>query len=137
MAELSTRQLEHGLALLVGLDLGSLLRTLFSDTDSEPTAADIQALIPVVGGLGERRILRKLAAIMAASAEELRTAEQDPACLLALEEAAALQPWSKSMDQARVFFTGLGLSLPDIAAFSMAPAAKLPQAAGDSLSAAS
>lgn len=128
MAELSTRQLEHGLALLEGLDLGSLFKALFSGAD--PGLEEIQVLVPLLGSLGQRRTLRKLAAVMAASEEELQAAETNKEKLAALEAVAAAQPWSTSMAQVKDFFTGLGLSLPATSAFSAPPAKPEPPAEG-------
>jgi len=129
---LSTAQIEHGFPILAELDLTKLFDAFLTlkanlpegALDSEEDGSILKAvagspqvlrlLLPILqtmGEIGTARIMRRIAAVVRASDDELLAAERDPAKLAALEAEAAKLPYLEAgMDVVR-FFARLGLSI--------------------------
>lgn len=107
--ELLTVHMEHGLPLLSGLDLGVLMGAQDRMAQGDQTA--IVDVLKSLGSAGELRTIRKLSAVVRASAEELLAAELDPKKLAILEGSAALRPFGETFQDALGFFGSWAASL--------------------------
>jgi len=102
---LTTAHFENAAPILQDLDLGLLL-----ETQGKAAAGDTEALaalIKVLAAGGKARAFRKLAAIAAASVDEILEAETDPAKLRALERVQAVRPFLDVLQEAVGFFSAL------------------------------
>lgn len=101
--------MEHGLPLMSGLDLGRIIsaQERFEQQDPSAIADALQAL----GTAGELRTIRKLSAVVNASAEDLLESERNPAKLAEMENAAALRPFAETFADALRFFSEWAASL--------------------------
>ena len=118
---LTTRRMEHGAPLLTGFDLGALMGAREKLAAQDPTG--ISEFIRILSTSGKTRTVRRLSAIMRATDEQLRQAEDDPAVMAPLEEDAAQRPYAESFKDATDFFSEWGSSF-EIAPASSAPTAK-------------
>ncbi len=107
--DLLTVHMEHGLPLLAGLNLGALMGAQGRLAQGDEAA--ISDVLGALGSAGELRTIRKLSAVVNASAEELLAAELDPKKLVAMEGAAALRPFGETFKDALGFFTAWAGSL--------------------------
>lgn len=104
-----TVHMEHGLPLMADLDLGLILEAKERLAKNDPSAiADVMKALGKAGGM---RVIRKLSAVVNASAEELLEAERNPAKLAEVEQAAALKPFGDTFGDAIRFFTEWAASL--------------------------
>jgi len=108
-ADLLTVHMEHGLPLLAGLDLGVLMGA--QDRLGKGDQAAIADVLGALGNAGSLRTIRKLSAVVNATAEELLAAELDPKKLAAMEGAAALRPFGETFRDALGFFSAWAASL--------------------------
>jgi hypothetical protein len=108
-ADLLTVHMEHGLPLLAGLDLGALMGA--QDRLAKGDQAAIADVLGALGTAGNLRTIRKLSAVVNATAEELLAAELDPKKLATMEGAAALKPFGETFRDALGFFSAWAASL--------------------------
>lgn len=107
--DMLTVHMEHGLPLMSGLDLGLILsaQERFEQHDQSAIMDALQAL----GKAGGLRTIRKLSAVVNASAEDLLESELAPAKWDEMEKAAALRPFAETFADALRFFSEWAASL--------------------------
>ena len=108
-ADLLTVHFEHGLPLLAGLELGTLMGA--QDRLAKGDQSAIGDVLTALGNAGGLRTIRRLSAVVRASADELLAAEMDPKKLAAMESAAALRPFGETFQEALSFFSLWAASL--------------------------
>ena len=129
-----TVHMEHELPLMANLDLGLILEAQERLAKNDPSAiADVMRALGKAGGM---LVIRKLSAVVNASAEELLESERNPKTLEAMETAAALKPFGETFGDAIRFFTEWAASLgaPLASSGSQMGATKADAAAGASRS---
>lgn len=118
---LSERQFEMTLTILAEVDLTPLLAVL----GGQGVASDFIAGLPSFRNVHEKRAFRRLEAVWSADADTLENAEGSKDLMDKLEAQAARKPIGETLEGLKAFFSGLGLSLSDTRAFSVASALKL------------
>lgn len=106
---LSTRRIEHGMPLLVDFDLGALVGAHEKFQSGDPSG--MTELAQVMAHAGKSRVARKLSAVVRATEDQLRDAEMGAGVMAALEEEAAMRPYTESFKDALGFFSAWGQSL--------------------------
>lgn len=101
---LSTIHFEHALPLLAELDLATLLAA--KDKLGEKDA-DLGPLVASFAGAAKGRVVRRLAAVLALSPQELLEAEVNPELLEAKVKEQALRPFAETFQEVLGFFSGL------------------------------
>jgi hypothetical protein len=105
----NTRRFEMGMPHLADLDLGAIFSAQARLEKGEMEG--LTGLLRAFSGMGETRVVRRLAAIWGATDLELKQAEVQPQVLAELEERQALRPYGDSLKDAMGFFSGLMTSL--------------------------
>jgi hypothetical protein len=116
---LSNAHLEHALPLMAELDLPRCFEA-FERLQKQKDPAALSDLITAVGSVGQSRLIRRLGAVVFATAEELLAAEEDPAAQKALELRAAQKPFMETFKTVMAFFPASGAS-PTASPGSFAP----------------
>ena len=111
---LTTRRMELGSPLLVEFDLGALV-------GAQEGPAKQAAFLEALSKAGKARAIRRLSVVARATEDQLRQAEADTKVMAALEEEAAMRPFSESYKDAVDFFGQWGRS------FVIAPVSSAPE----------
>jgi len=105
MTKLCDAQVEHLMAVFADVDLSPLAQAL-----SGGSFLDVLMLVPMLGQVREKRLLRRLSGILASSAQELLDAEADDAKWAGIEAKGAARAWEETRQELADFFGGLGIS---------------------------
>ncbi len=106
---LSNAHLEHALPLMAELDLPRCFEA-FERLQKHKDPSALSDLILAVGSVGQSRLIRRLGAVVFATADELLEAEEDPSMQRALELRAAQKPFLETFKTVMTFFPASGAS---------------------------
>lgn len=106
---LSTIQFEQGLEILAELNQPALFQLIDTLDGNGSDVGAFQAVFDLLKCVNRGKLLRRLAAVVNATADQQAAADEDPMVWDSLAKVQALRPLEETVGDAKRFFTGLGI----------------------------